>query len=425
MASSSAVSGATFFTKTSSASNPSPKLHSSSPLFPQKTVFQGVSLEDSKKSVSEIFAVSDRKIGGLNVSRRFQVKARTAASKTIEVEVDKPLGLTLGQKQGGGVVITGVEGGGNAAKAGLKSGDQVLYTSSFFGDELWPADKLGFTKTAIQAKPDSVYFVVSRGAEVDVKKLNKRPAPPRFGRKLTETQKASIARATHICLDCGFIYTLPKPFDEQPDTYVCPQCIAPKKRFARYDVNTGKAIGGGLPPIDAYTTTQAPRASPSVHLPPPFSSNQITKQRPKLAHEEKNRNRNRNSPPSQIQSQTVSNGSRVGCPRLRGRRRSDHGHPPNHARTRRAPQRLDRRHAQPPETVSLDHPLLPLPPHGHLLEVRDPPLLRRRLVHSLRAPPPPEVDHEVPAQRAPDRVGACFLLDFVLRYESCCEDRAA
>lgn len=29
----------------------------------------------------------------------------------------------------------------------------------------------------------------------------------------------------------------------------CPQCIAPKKRFARYDVNTGKAIGGGLPPI--------------------------------------------------------------------------------------------------------------------------------------------------------------------------------
>ena len=27
------------------------------------------------------------------------------------------------------------------------------------------------------------------------------------------------------------------------------QCQAPKKRFARYDVNTGKAIGGGLPPI--------------------------------------------------------------------------------------------------------------------------------------------------------------------------------
>lgn len=147
-------------------------------------------MEDSKKSASEIFAVSERKIGGLNGLRRFEIKARAAASKTIEVEVDKPLGLTLGQKPGGGVVITvsfftnslqwsgifvnmlfdkfegvlfqGVDGGGNAAKAGLKSGDQVVYTSSFFGDELWPADKLGFTKTAIQAKPDSVYFVVSR-----------------------------------------------------------------------------------------------------------------------------------------------------------------------------------------------------------------------------------------------------------------------
>lgn len=187
---------------------------------------------------------------GRGRGRRYQViSARSGAAgaaKTIEVEVDKPLGLTLGQKQGGGVVVTAVEGGGNAAKAGLKSGDQVLYTSSFFGDELWPADKLGFTKTAIQAKPDSVYFVINRGADVDVKRLPKRPAPPRFGRKLTEVQKA---RATHICLDCGYIYTLPKSFDEQPDSYVCPQCQAPKKRFAQYDVNTGKAIGGGLPPI--------------------------------------------------------------------------------------------------------------------------------------------------------------------------------
>ncbi|EEF42325.1 uncharacterized protein LOC8283059 [Ricinus communis] len=212
----------------------------------QKTTFQGLSLQDARGASSEIF-LAEKKKSFSNARRGLQITARTTgASKTIEVEVDKPLGLTLGQKSGGGVVITAVDGGGNAAKAGLKSGDQVLYTSSFFGDELWPADKLGFTKTAIQAKPESVYFVVSRGAEVDVKKLTKRPAPPRFGRKLTDTQKA---RATHICLDCGYIYTAQKSFDEQPDTYVCPQCRAPKKRFAKYDVNTGKAIGGGLPPI--------------------------------------------------------------------------------------------------------------------------------------------------------------------------------
>ncbi|KAL9382066.1 hypothetical protein Peur_025101 [Populus x canadensis] len=213
----------------------------------QKSNFQGLSLQDGKRGCSDIFMPNSSCSTLINVRTGLQVTARTAgAAKTIEVEVDKPLGLTLGQKSGGGVVITGVEGGGNAAKAGLKSGDQVLYTSSFFGDELWPADKLGFTKTAIQAKPDSIYFVVSRGAEVDVKRLPKRPAPPRFGRKLTEAQKA---RATHICIDCGFIYTLQKSFDEQPEAYVCPQCRAPKKRFARYDVNTGRAVGGGLPPI--------------------------------------------------------------------------------------------------------------------------------------------------------------------------------
>ncbi|XP_021725759.1 uncharacterized protein LOC110692977 [Chenopodium quinoa] len=224
-----------------SSPKPCPPLH-----LPQKTNFHGLSLQDAKRVIFSSL-VAERMNYSPSVKRGFEIKARTTgASKSIEVEVDKPLGLTLGQKPGGGVVITAVDGGGNAAKAGLKSGDQVIYTSSFFGDELWPADKLGFTKTAIQAKPDSVYFVVSRGADVDVKKLPKRPAPPRFGRKLTEAQKA---KATHICLDCGFIYTLSKPFEDQPDDYACPQCIAPKKRFARYDVNTGKAVGGALPPI--------------------------------------------------------------------------------------------------------------------------------------------------------------------------------
>ncbi|KAI8540573.1 hypothetical protein RHMOL_Rhmol09G0273700 [Rhododendron molle] len=179
--------------KTSSTSSPKPLV----PRCLQKASFQGLFLLDAKRGFSSSF-IADKRSRFRIPRRRLEITARTA-SKNIEVEVDKPLGLTLGQKSGGGVVIAAVEGGGNAAKAGLKAGDQVLYTSSFFGDELWPADKLGFTKTAIQAKPDSVYFVVSRGVE--------------------------------------------------PDEYACPQCRAPKKRFAPYDVSTGKAIGGGLPPI--------------------------------------------------------------------------------------------------------------------------------------------------------------------------------
>ncbi|XP_022751570.1 uncharacterized protein LOC111300191, partial [Durio zibethinus] len=131
--------------------------------FPE-TTFQGLSLQEAKRGVSRFF-LDERKgtFSSCHARRGIEITARTAgASKTIEVEVDRPLGLTLAQKKGGGVVITAVDGSGNAAQAGLKAGDQVLYTSSFFGDKLWPSDMLGFTKTAIRSKPDSVYFIVSR-----------------------------------------------------------------------------------------------------------------------------------------------------------------------------------------------------------------------------------------------------------------------
>jgi len=133
-----------------------------------------------------------------------------------------------------------VNPGGNAAKAGIKNGDTILYTSSWFGDELWPADKLPFVMTSINARQGDVAFVVVRGdkpGDYDIKRLNSRPAPKRFGRKLTAAQKS---RATHICIDCGYIYTLPTPFNEQPSDYVCPQCNAPPKRFAKYDAENDK-----------------------------------------------------------------------------------------------------------------------------------------------------------------------------------------
>ena len=72
---------------------------------------------------------------------------------------------------------------------------------------------------------------------MNVKKLNKKPAPARFGRKLTNSQKEF---ATHICIDCGYIYANKVPFAELGGSYVCPQCNAPKKRFAKYDADTGK-----------------------------------------------------------------------------------------------------------------------------------------------------------------------------------------
>jgi hypothetical protein len=67
------------------------------------------------------------------------------------------LKLKESKAKGGGLVVDGVSG--NAAKSGIKPGDTIIYASSFFGDELWPADKLSFTQTAIQRAPSPVAFV--------------------------------------------------------------------------------------------------------------------------------------------------------------------------------------------------------------------------------------------------------------------------
>ncbi|GMH36572.1 hypothetical protein BSKO_04440 [Bryopsis sp. KO-2023] len=176
-----------------------------------------------------------------------------AAAKELQVDVDKPLGLTLApsKSEGGGLTVKAVNG--NAAKAGIKTGDTVIYTSSFFGDELWPADNIGFARTAISRAPSPVTIVYVKGenSAINVKRLPKRPAPPKFGRKLTARQREL---ASHICVDCGYIYADKTPFAEADPEYRCPQCNAPKKRFAGYDVETGRQVGGATGDVGTIAT---------------------------------------------------------------------------------------------------------------------------------------------------------------------------
>ncbi|CDP11623.1 unnamed protein product [Coffea canephora] len=155
------------------------------------SVVAGASSSCSAAYVRNLSLKSNSSIPSANAKRL------TSHSEKFSFQGRQTTGPSFGSKVGWWCGHHGVEGGGNAAKAGLKVGDQVLHTSSFFRDELWPADKLGFTETAIQAKSDSVYFVVSKqalllGAGVDVKLLQKRPAPPQFGRKLTDAPKARL-----------------------------------------------------------------------------------------------------------------------------------------------------------------------------------------------------------------------------------------
>ena len=76
----------------------------------------------------------------------------------------------------------------------------------------------------LQACPNSVDFIVVRDKAIvdaiDVKRLPKRPSPPRFGKKLSAAQKE---RASHVCVDCGYVYTLPTPFLEQGEVGPFPQ----------------------------------------------------------------------------------------------------------------------------------------------------------------------------------------------------------
>jgi rubredoxin len=176
------------------------------------------------------------------VARRQQLAVH-AAAKQISVEIEKPIGLGFKESKakGGGLVVTNV--GGNAAKSGIQKGDTIVYASSFFGDELWPTDSKGLTQSAIGACPSPVALVYVKGEnnDVNVKRLPKKPAPKRFGRKLTAAQKEF---ATHICADCGWIYTGKKPFEELAPNFRCPQCSATKKRFAKYDAEKERKVGG-------------------------------------------------------------------------------------------------------------------------------------------------------------------------------------
>ena len=200
---------------------------------------------------------------------RRAVLTRAGPGETL-IQVEKPLGVNLKASNkgiSGGVEVASARG--NAAKAGLKAGDYIVYCSSFFGDELWPADQLGFVRSAIQACPNQVDFIVVRDPKiaenVDVKRLPKRPAPPRFGKKLSAAQKE---RATHICVDCGYVYTLPTPFVEQGKEYVCPSATpraraSPSTTSRRVGPSAGPRLPSSPPPPPSSASAASRTTSPS------------------------------------------------------------------------------------------------------------------------------------------------------------------
>eukprot|EP00898_Chlorokybus_atmophyticus_P004402 jgi/Chlat1/4963/Chrsp32S04949 len=53
--------------------------------------------------------------------------------------------------------------------------------------------------------------------------------------------RVSAAQQAYICMDCGYIYQDKKvPFDKLPNSYGCPVCDAPKRRFKPYSQPVAK-----------------------------------------------------------------------------------------------------------------------------------------------------------------------------------------
>ena len=78
---------------------------------------------------------------------------------------------------------------------------------------------------------------------INVKRLPKKPAPARFGKK--QLTSGQLALASHVCVDCGWVYCESEPFEETASNYRCPECNAPKRRFVPYDKSSGKVRVNG------------------------------------------------------------------------------------------------------------------------------------------------------------------------------------
>jgi hypothetical protein len=101
---------------------------------------------------------------------------RELSDNDIYAVVQKPLGLTLAERDDGMVYIAAVQPGGNAAKTGvLRPGQIVTAVSATFGDEIWSVRGVGLDRVLKSIKVrsgDFVTLVVEDEQTVEQKKTD-------------------------------------------------------------------------------------------------------------------------------------------------------------------------------------------------------------------------------------------------------------
>lgn len=145
---------------------------------------------------------------------------KVASGSTYVVEQPKPIGVSFQDKGKDGIFVKGVT---RDADPKIKVGDKLVAVSASFGGEIWPAKSYQQTMFALNTRIGLVYMKFESTGRV-------------------QRGAANQPLAQHVCLDCGWIYNqMPNDatFQELPRSFICPQCQAGKRRFARKNMETG------------------------------------------------------------------------------------------------------------------------------------------------------------------------------------------
>ena len=88
------------------------------------------------------------------------------ADDELEVELTRPLGVTVQEGANGRVLVQGCRAGGCAAAAGVAPGDEIIGVSAVFGAGVWRCEGAGLDRVEglIRAREGSVTLRLRRGA---------------------------------------------------------------------------------------------------------------------------------------------------------------------------------------------------------------------------------------------------------------------
>lgn len=87
------------------------------------------------------------------------------ADGEVEVELARPLGVTVQEGPGGRVLVQGCRAGGRAEAAGVAAGDEIIGVSAVFGADVWGCEGAGLDRVEglIRAREGSVTLRLRRG----------------------------------------------------------------------------------------------------------------------------------------------------------------------------------------------------------------------------------------------------------------------